>query len=356
MANILYGVNGEGSGHSSRAHEVLKHLQAAGHTLHIVSFDRGLRNLSADFEVAEIYGLRLAYARNRLRYGRTVLRNLLSAPAAARSLRRLQKSAREWKIQLVITDFEPLSCLVGREMRLPVVSIDNQHILVCAEISYPSRYRREAAIAKWVTRFMTPRAQAYLITSFFPARLKTRNALLFPPILRGDVLESRPSAGDAVVVYVTSPEKHLPLLLRGLRQRFLCYGFGREGRDQNLEFKRPGRPEFLKDLAVARAVLGNAGFSLISEALHLGKPFLAWPVKRQFEQVFNAYYLQKAGYGAFYEDLDREKVESFLSHLDDYRKNLAAYPREGNGALLAKLDELITRFAGSGPEQPVRTT
>src|SRR6266700_4083244 len=58
MANILYGVNGEGSGHSTRALEVLSHLQARGHTLHVASFDRGLRNLQGHFEVTEIYGLR----------------------------------------------------------------------------------------------------------------------------------------------------------------------------------------------------------------------------------------------------------------------------------------------------------
>ena len=57
MANILYGVNGEGAGHSTRAREVLTHLRSKGHALHVASFDRGLRNLSDEFEVTEIYGL-----------------------------------------------------------------------------------------------------------------------------------------------------------------------------------------------------------------------------------------------------------------------------------------------------------
>ena len=60
MANILYGVNGEGSGHSTRAQEVISHLIAKGHSVHVASFDRGLRNLQEKFEVTEIYGLRLA--------------------------------------------------------------------------------------------------------------------------------------------------------------------------------------------------------------------------------------------------------------------------------------------------------
>src|SRR5512143_3135577 len=48
MANILYGVNGEGAGHSTRSREVLAHLRRSGHTLHVVSFDRGLKNLGSE--------------------------------------------------------------------------------------------------------------------------------------------------------------------------------------------------------------------------------------------------------------------------------------------------------------------
>lgn len=78
MANILYGVNGEGSGHSTRAQEVLSHLTASGHTVHVASFDRGLRNLRDHFDVTEIYGLRLAYVNNQVRYRRTLAKNLMA--------------------------------------------------------------------------------------------------------------------------------------------------------------------------------------------------------------------------------------------------------------------------------------
>ena len=121
MANILYGVNGEGSGHSTRAKEVISHLQQQGHKLHIVSFDRGLRNLRESFPVTEVFGLGLSYVNNRVRYQRTVASNLLKAPRAARSLKALSRMVDENKIDLVITDFEPLSCHVGhRHRRTPL--------------------------------------------------------------------------------------------------------------------------------------------------------------------------------------------------------------------------------------------
>src|SRR5579863_10639772 len=108
MANILYGVNGEGSGHSTRAKEVLSHLVAQGNRVHVASFDRGLRNLQGEFDVTEIYGFRFAYVNNRVRYKRTIAKNLITVPQAAKSLSRLNILVDEWKTDLVITDFDPL--------------------------------------------------------------------------------------------------------------------------------------------------------------------------------------------------------------------------------------------------------
>ncbi len=57
MAKIVYGVSGEGAGHSSRAREMIKHLEQLGHTIKVVSYDRGYNNLKLDFDVFETKGL-----------------------------------------------------------------------------------------------------------------------------------------------------------------------------------------------------------------------------------------------------------------------------------------------------------
>ena len=341
MANILYGVNGEGSGHSTRSKEVIQHLISRGHTVHVASFDRGLRNLSADFEVTEIYGLRFAYVENRVRYRKTVLKNLVTMPAAARSLKELMRLAERWNLTLVCTDFEPLSYHLGRRLSLPVISIDNQHALTHSRIEYPRKHRSEAVTAKLVTRWMIPRATEYLITTFFRPQLKGKQATFVPPILRHEILKAESSLGTQVLVYVTSPSEELAGLLRQVRCPFTCYGFGREGREGNLLFKKPSLDTFREDLACCRAIVANSGFSLISEALYLGKPYLAVPVKRQFEQILNAYYIDKMGYGSYGDDLSKVKIEAFLFNLDLYRENLDRYPREDNSVLFAKLDQVI---------------
>ncbi len=347
MANILYGVNGEGAGHSTRAKEVLTHLRDRGHTLHVASFDRGLRNLGDQFEVTEVFGFRLTYANNRVRFKRTIARNVLTAPQAAKSARRLKDLAEKWKIDLVITDFEPLSCHVGHRIGLPVISIDNQHCLTNVAVSYPRQYQRDATAAKLVTRMMTPHADAYLVISFFTAPVKKRNTFLFPPLLRQQILDAAPTQGEHILVYVTSPAPLLTKVLSTVLGRFIAYGFGREGDDGNILYKKPSLDGFFRDLTSASAIIANSGFSLVTEALHLGKPYLAVPVEHQFEQIFNAYWLQKTGYGAYWEELNKERVESFLYNLPLYREKLASYPRQGNSALLAKLDSLIAGYTSS---------
>jgi len=343
MANILYGVNGEGAGHSTRAKEVLSHLVAQGHSVHVASFDRGLQNLKTQFDVTEIYGFRFAYLNNRVRYKRTIAKNLITVPQAAKSLSRLKHLVDEWQTDLIITDFEPLTCHVGHKKRLPVISIDNQHCLTNAAVSYPKKYRRDAAAAKFVTRLMTPHAHAYLVISFFSAPIRKPNTFLFPPLLRQEILDAIPSEGDHVLVYVTSPAPALARLLSSVRCRFIAYGFGREGQEGNIVYKRPSLDGFFADLTSARAIVANSGFSLVTEALHLGKPYLAVPVSHQFEQIFNAYWLEKSGFGSYWEELNKERVESFLYNLPHYREALAQYPRQGNRALLDKLDALIAR-------------
>ena len=344
MANILYGVNGEGAGHSTRAKEVLTYLVARGHRVHVASFDRGLQNLKDKFEVTEIYGFRFAYVNNRVRYKRTIAKNLITVPQASRSLSRLNHLVDDAHIDLVITDFEPLTCHIGHKRRLPVISIDNQHCLTNAVVSYPRQYRRDAAATKVVTRLMTPRANAYLVISFFTAPIRKRNTFLFPPLLRQQILEATPTERDHILVYVTSPAPELAELLGSVRARFIAYGFGREGTEGNITFKKPSLDGFFADLVSARAVIANSGFSLVTEALHLAKPYLAVPVSHQFEQIFNAYWLEKSGYGAYWEALNKERVESFLYNVPHYRESLARYPRQGNAALLQKLDSLIASY------------
>ena len=42
MAKLIYGVSGEGSGHSSRAREMIGHLVSVGHSVKVASYKRNI--------------------------------------------------------------------------------------------------------------------------------------------------------------------------------------------------------------------------------------------------------------------------------------------------------------------------
>jgi uncharacterized protein (TIGR00661 family) len=344
MAKILYGISGEGFGHAARSKVVIEHLLAAGHELKILSYDRGYNLLKKHFEVVEIFGMTFTYSDNELKYVETFFKNFLKTPTAVRSIDNVSSIVDAFQPDWIISDFEPSSALVGNLKKIPVISIDNQHLLTRTKVNFPLRYAREAIAAMVVTRLFILKAKHYFITTFFEPPIIERNTTLVSPILRQEVLQLQPSLGDYFVVYLTSGAQNLlPILKEVPEARFVIYGLPQQGLDANLEFCPFDEAKFLQHLAGAKAVVANAGFSLISEALYLGKPYLAVPANKQFEQVLNAYYLEKMNYGAMLEELTEEGLRTFIGQLDDYYEQLALYPRQDNSYLFDQLDQLLVK-------------
>src|SRR5690606_20245678 len=102
----------------------------------------------------------------------------------------------------------------------------------------------------------------------------------------------------------------------------------------NLRYRPFSERAFVQDLASARAVIAAAGFTLMGEAVYLHKPMLAIPLENQLEQLFNARYLQREGYGRSAETLEQIRaVEEFLGELGKYEDALASYHQDGNREL-----------------------
>ncbi len=73
---------------------------------------------------------------------------------------------------------------------------------------------------------------------------------------------------------------------------------------------------FIADLASCRGVIAAGGFTLMGEAVYLKRPMLAVPLEGQFEQILNARYLDKLGYGMAADDLsDGRAVPEFLERI-----------------------------------------
>ncbi len=343
MARIVYGVTGEGSGHSSRSREMLGHLHKQGHTVKVASYDRGYRNLKDDFDVQEIAGLHIASADNRVSALKTLTHNISLIPQGKKSLERVKQSLfKEFQPDCVITDFEPLTAYLANHYRIPLISIDNQHRMRYMKYPCPREYRKDAFIAETVIRAMVPKPSVSFITTFYFGKVKNTRTFLFPPIMRQEVLDLKPVQGDHIIVYATSGYASLLDELKTFaRERFLVYGYDRSDKLGPLHFKPFSSKGFLDDLAKAKAVIATSGFTLITEAFHLGKPYLALPMKGQFEQVLNAIMLEDLGYGKTIHDLSRDSIASFLYDIPHYTGKLKQYTPQNNSAITSKLDELL---------------
>jgi uncharacterized protein (TIGR00661 family) len=114
----------------------------------------------------------------------------------------------------------------------------------------------------------------------------------------------------------------------------------------NLTYRPFGEQSFIDDLASARAVIAGGGFTLMGEAVYLHKPMLAVPLEGQFEQVINARYLEKLGYGREAETLDDPKaVFDFVEAIPGCEEKLASYAQDGNTLILRALDEFFDKAA-----------
>jgi uncharacterized protein (TIGR00661 family) len=285
----------------------------------------------------------------------TVRQNVTDTAAGApESVRRWIEMTRDWRPDVVVSDFEPLTALYSRVSRTPLIAVDNINMLDrCRhDAEIVAGQREDFAIARAVARSMVPNAVRYIVTTFFRPPLAKEQTMLVPPILRQAIVDAVPGDGDHLVVYASGEESAMAALRAS---GIPCRVYGMRGgpaegtTDGNLEFKPRSDSGFVEDLRTARGVVAGGGFSLMSEAVYLGKPMLALPLLGQFEQTMNSRYLEREGYGVAATELTAEAVERFVAGLDRHRERLAGYTQRGNEVALQTIAERIEAAAEARP-------
>jgi uncharacterized protein (TIGR00661 family) len=352
---ILYGVVGEGMGHAMRSRVVLEHLVARGHELEIMASGRAVDFLGKRFAgVNRIHGLHIIYEDNRVRRNKTLWSNVLAGAAGLpQNIAAYFELVRGFRPDVVMSDFESWSYLYAKAHRLPIVSIDNMQIIHRCKHG-PDIIGDDDATFRLTSAFVKsklPLCDEYLITTFFYPPTRKDKTRLFPPILRPEILAAERRPGEHLLVYQTAEgnEGLAETLARtGLECRI--YGMRRDLTEEvvegNLRYRPFSEAGFIEDLASARGVIAGGGFTLMGEAVYLRKPMLAVPVQGQFEQVLNARYLEREGFGMMARSLDDPAVvHAFVARLAACEEALARYEQDGNRLLLAAVDEFLDRAA-----------
>ena len=332
-------------GHATRSQVVIDELLRS-HDVRVVASGAAFRYLRDRLpRVKEVFGPSFAMEEGEIRRWATVRQNFRRAPAQLPEAVKLWLGAvDEWHPEVVITDFEPLAGIYARATRTPLVCVDNINMLVrCRhDREIIGEQRDDYLLARAVTRAMVPSAGDYIITTFFKPPLARGRTTLVPPILRPEIVATEPVRGDHLLVY-SSGDQALLDALRSSGVPCRVYGMrgGPEGGavDGNLEFRPRSNTGFVDDLRSARGVVAGGGFSLLSEAVYLGKPVLSVPLEGQFEQLLNARYLQREGFGMCALEVTPTVLTEFLARLEEFERALAGYEQVGNTVALKTIEE-----------------
>ena len=346
---VFYCVCGEGMGHAIRTGVIVDKLKEK-YDVYIFTSERAYAYLSSKFDnVYEIGGFNTVYINNKVNDLKTLADALKRNPTNMKiGYENLYKKAAQLKPDVIVTDFEIYATMVSKLRGIPLISLDNMHIITQAKIDYPKHHLGEMLKAVGVIKTYVVKPKVHIITSFFYPKIKPRkNAVIYPPIIREDILKLEPKEGNHIIVYQTSRESEkLIKRLKALKdEEFIVYGFNKNEIDRNLTYKEFNEDEFYDDLASAKAVICNGGFTFISEAIHLKKPIYSVPAIGNFEQTLNGFYVQKLGYGEYHEVMSAKRVSNFLKKLPKYQRRLAKVKKTNNEGIIRELIYRIEKYS-----------
>jgi uncharacterized protein (TIGR00661 family) len=296
----------------------------------------------------------MVYEDNRVRLGETLWSNVMKGIAGLpTNIATYFKVADDFAPEVVISDFESWTYLYGQNHRLPILSIDNMQIINRAfhDDEILDGHRAEFEVTRSFIKTKLPFCKEYFITTFFRPPVRKERTRLFPPILRPEILSAQRRSGEHLLVYTTGENNEtLARTLAASGMPCRIYGMRRDLEQDVVEGRLCYRPfsetTFIDDLASCRAVIAGGGFTLMGEAVYLHKPMLAVPLARQFEQILNARYLSRLGYGRCAETLDDPStVHEFISAIPACEAALAGYAQDGNTEILGAVDEFLDKAA-----------
>jgi uncharacterized protein (TIGR00661 family) len=286
---LLYGVQATGNGHISRARAMAKYLQENDIAVDFLFSGRNSNQLF-DMQCFGSWqhrrGLTFSSQAGQIDYWQSFRQAHLT------ELWRDIHTLDTHKYDLVITDFEPVTAWAAKKQGTPVLALGHQYAFL-----HKIPLQDDSYFSRSIFRHFAP-AQKHIGLHWhhfnFP---ETQQATIAPPIidLPDNQLEADPKR---VLVYLPfeDTEQVQQWLLPIRDYQFDIYGcpalngacHNSTIQQSHLTFHPPSVATFKKHLAQAGAVLSNAGFELISEALQWQKKILVKPLHGQMEQASNA--------------------------------------------------------------------
>ncbi|MDT0595674.1 MJ1255/VC2487 family glycosyltransferase [Glaciecola petra] len=305
---ILYGVQGTGNGHITRARHLVNAL-ASDPSLQVDYFFSG-RKLKDYFDM-ECFGnylgkpgLTFHTTNGTINYKKTLLNNNLI------DFMKDVNAVDVGNYDLVLNDFEPITAWASKLQGVPSISISHQ-----AALLHPIPNKKPNLLNDFITRFFAPTSQT-IGTHWYHFGYD-----VIPPFVAKELVEAaaggrKKSLVDSILVYLPFEElqvisEHLVVLSE---YQFICFHPLVENAyvEENIAWYPPSTTQFKRHLISCDGVICNAGFELSTECLTLGKPLLIKPLRRQYEQMINANTLKMLGLAKVIHSIDSDAIQDWL--------------------------------------------
>lgn len=311
---ILYAVQGTGNGHITRAIEIIPYLQQKGEVDILVS---GIQSdIDLPFDVKYRFkGLSFIFGKKGgVDFWKTFVK--LNSIKLVKEIKKLDLKPYD----LIISDFEPISCWAAIKAKKECIGLSNQ---VATLHPLAPKPKKTDLIGKLVL-------QNYAPTSYnYGFHFKRLDGTIFTPIIRKKVRELKPTNEGHYTVYLPSYDDSQ--ILKWLKKMPNTYWqvFSKNSKKEilfkNIRITPINTELFLESMASADGVLCNAGFGTASEALFLKKKLMVIPMKKQLEQAYNAQMLNEMGV-AVIKKLSNKNIPKIIKWLEDDSIVAVDYP------------------------------
>lgn len=330
---ILYGIQGTGNGHLSRAIELIPHLKE------IAEVDVLISGLHHDLAFNHIIkynsqGLGFFFGKNGgVDIWKTIRKfNIYGFVKDVNNL-----PVRDY--DLVISDFEPVTAWACKLRGVFCLGLSHQSAMLNSRTPMPEKFD---TFGLKILKNYAPSSQNL---SF---HFKEYGHNMFTPVIRREIRKLEVQNKGFILVYLPafSDEKLLSVFAQFTDRKFMVFSKHAVNSYQkgNVNIRRVNSNEFIEGLKDCEGVLCGAGFETPAEALYLGKKLAVIPMKNQFEQSCNAHALQDLGIPVF-EDLEEYSVGLIGKWLKEKSEYLQInYPDNAKSVI----DYLINHYTRKG--------
>jgi len=281
---ILYGIQGTGHGHISRAREILPKLAEHGHIDALLS-GYGCKLDLDGYITYRKRGLSFVYNNK----GSIDLLETLKNIQPVRFLTDVKTLPLD-QYDLIINDFEPVTAWAAKTAGIPCIGLSHQASFLSDKVPRPDY---PSPISEQIIRQFAPSSRAYGF------HFKRYDDFIEPPIIRSEVLQLNPEYRNHVTVYLPAYDyqtlREIFKPVKSVRWHIFSPYCEKKEINDHILIHPIDNEAFLKSIESCIGVITNAGFETCAEAMYLEKKIMTIPIGRQYEQQCNAAAMKQLG-------------------------------------------------------------